>query len=98
MTKAQIYQLIDKAYRQMSLEWKPGKPKEIFEIIQRWRRKNNFPQEIEVNVSYGCLYLNGEFVERIAYYSDYIPRYGKRENDEAADYYEELILARQEEY
>ena len=96
MTRADVYKLIDAIYRQMNHRWNAEKPAEIFKIIMKWRRENGFPQSVSATVSNGCLYLNGEYIERIAYYVDYTPRHGTRDNDAAADYYEELILARQE--
>lgn len=69
--------------------------KEIWRMIERFRRENNYPNEMNAKVDDGFLYINDKKVERIApKIAMLVPK--KSFDDAKADYYENKILARQE--
>lgn len=64
---------------------------ETVRTVERWRRENNYPGNMETMLFNGFLYLNGSKAGRIAYYN-------RPQESYSGPDYEELILARQENY
>ena len=66
-----------------------AEPIDMIKAVERYRRKNNYPEKTELTAKNGCLYANGKMIIRYAV----IP---KTEITEAGDYWENRILERQE--
>lgn len=64
---------------------------ETVRTVERWRRGHGWPETMTARVENGFLFLNGSKAGRIAYYNAPAPAYSGPD-------YEELILARQENY
>ena len=74
----------------LSVSWTLPKAAEMIHIVEGWRRRSGYPQEVTARVEDGFLFLNDQPVERIA---AKLPRVAY--SAEAA-YWEGRILARQE--
>lgn len=72
--------------------WKgfKGEMMEVVQLVSKFRRENNFPENMKAKVNDGFLYINDLAVGRIA------PKAPRAAWSAGADYWEGRILARQE--
>lgn len=95
MSKKDIIQFINTQVlpKKASKTWQAGDAdgKELMTIVQSWRRKNGFPEEMTAEVANGFLFINGTPAGRIASADTKAYKYSKKDVS-----LEGRILARQE--
>jgi hypothetical protein len=95
MSKKEIIKFINTQVlpKKASKTWQAGDAdgKELITIVQSWRRKNGFPEDMTATVTNGFLFINGTPAGRIANADTKAYGYSKKDIS-----LEGRILARQE--